>query len=115
MCLLLCSFVFFFLVENHPNIFSLKVYHGGRFTKTPGRRYVKGRVNFVDMIDSDEFSVHEVNSMIEVIGYTGNEVIYYHYKVPDLELDYGLRALGNDSDVLTLLKYVHNLKLLNFT
>ncbi|KAL8193537.1 hypothetical protein R6Q57_026672 [Mikania cordata] len=75
----------------NSNLFSLKVYHGGRFSKLPGRKYVGGKISFVDMIDSDEFSLHEGSNR---------------------DLDFGLKALRNDMDVIELLKYVSNNKII---
>ena len=38
--------------------------------------------------------------------------MYYHFKIPNSNLDYGLQALGNDQDVLNLLKYTEKYKLI---
>nr|KAJ0220444.1 hypothetical protein LSAT_V11C200094290 [Lactuca sativa] len=44
------------------------------------------------------------------IGYINGEPIYYHFLIPEIEIDYGLLPLGNDSDVLLLSKHVANHK-----
>nr|GEV77267.1 hypothetical protein [Tanacetum cinerariifolium] len=49
-------------------LFSLKVNYAGCFTESPGRRYVSGDFAYFDCIDTDEFSVHELNDMVKKIG-----------------------------------------------
>ncbi|PWA65567.1 transposase, MuDR [Artemisia annua] len=90
-----------------PNMFSLKIHHGGYFTESPGRKYIQGTHNFIDFIDMDLFSVIEINDMIEKLGYKRKDsVMYYHFKIPNNDLDYGLQALGNDGDVLNLVSWL---------
>nr|GFD14888.1 transposase, MuDR [Tanacetum cinerariifolium] len=40
-------------------VFCLKINHGGAFTKPPKIGYEGGKVNWIDNIDSDAFSVNE--------------------------------------------------------
>ncbi|XP_052620808.1 uncharacterized protein LOC128126749 [Lactuca sativa] len=89
---------------------TFKIHHGGMFTKYPGRRYVGGSIDYVDYVDMDVFSVHELDDMMKEIGYINGEPIYYHFLIPEIEIDYGLLPLGNDSDVLLLSKHVANHK-----
>ncbi|CAI9288715.1 unnamed protein product [Lactuca saligna] len=89
---------------------TFKIHHRGMFTKYPGRRYVGGSIDYVDYVDMDVFSVHELDDMMKEIGYINGEPIYYHFLIPDIEIDYGLLPLGNDSDVLLLSKHVANHK-----
>ncbi|CAI9263334.1 unnamed protein product [Lactuca saligna] len=93
-------------------MFSLKIYHGGEFSKFPGRQYVNGRHSYIDFLDADEFSVHELDSMMLQLGYDGNRKMYYHFKKPDSDLDVGLMALGSDGDVCKLISYVPKHRLL---
>lgn len=94
-------------------MFSLKIHHGGFFTESPGRKYIEGTYNFIDFIDIDLFSVIEIHDMIEKLGYKRKDcVMYYHFKIPNNDLDYGLQALGNDGDVLNLVRYVDKYKLI---
>lgn len=93
-------------------MFSLKIYHGGEFSKFPGRQYVNGRHSYIDFLDADEFSVHELDSMMLQLGYDGNRKMYYHFKKPDSDLDVGLMALGSDGDVCKLTSYVPKHRLL---
>ncbi|XP_076951115.1 uncharacterized protein LOC143624300 [Bidens hawaiensis] len=47
-------------------VFFIELNHGGKF---PGRRYLNGKVNNFDLVDSDVFSIHELNTMIEKLGF----------------------------------------------
>nr|KAJ0197034.1 hypothetical protein LSAT_V11C700387090 [Lactuca sativa] len=40
------------------------------------------------------------------LGYSVPPVIYYHFRIPHEDLDFGLRVLGNDNDVLNLAQYI---------
>lgn len=96
--------------EGYPTMFSIELHHGGKFTKFPGIRYIEGRVDCVDLVDMDEFSVHELDDMMLKLGYVVPPVIYYHFQLPNRDLDFGLRALGNDADVLNLAQYIKDNK-----
>ncbi|KAJ9548086.1 hypothetical protein OSB04_020629 [Centaurea solstitialis] len=100
------------LLEHYPELFTLKIHHGGLFTKRPGRQYIQGKISYVDLVDGDELSVHEINAMVKELGYTGKYPMYYHFLTPDCNLDVGLRALGNDQDVLNLMKYTLTTKVI---
>ncbi|CAI9265245.1 unnamed protein product [Lactuca saligna] len=52
----------------------LLLYHGGEFTKFPGRKYIKGKQTYIDLLDMDTFSVHDIDEMMEQLGYV-DEVI----------------------------------------
>ncbi|GJY43027.1 mutator type transposase [Tanacetum coccineum] len=58
--------------------------------------------NYKMPIEYDKFSVHELNGVMEKLGYVNDDPIYYHYMIPGTDLQMGLRALGNDLDVLGL-------------
>ncbi|XP_021999683.2 uncharacterized protein LOC110897130 [Helianthus annuus] len=90
----------------NPTYFTLKFHHGGEFTKNHRRTYVKGEVMYVDRVDGDTFSVHEVDQMILELGYQKEQTICYHFRVPEGDMDSGLQALVNDDDVRKLLQYV---------
>ncbi|GKD18287.1 hypothetical protein Tco_1207445, partial [Tanacetum coccineum] len=86
--------------EKDPGLFSLKIYHAGKFKYVDDKRkYVNGLVAYVDWCDIDKFSVHEIHGVMEKLGYVNGDPIYYHYLIPGTNLDMGLRALGNDLDV----------------
>nr|KAJ0226243.1 hypothetical protein LSAT_V11C100046640 [Lactuca sativa] len=60
----------------------------------------------------DEFFVHELDEVMLKLGYEVPPVIYYHYQLPNGDLDFGLRALGNDVDVLSLAQYIEHHKII---
>ncbi|KAM0070211.1 hypothetical protein Hdeb2414_s0001g00010611 [Helianthus debilis subsp. tardiflorus] len=96
-----------------PHLFSIRLHHGGRLTKIPGRVYKGGKVNFVDMIDVDMFSVHEISDMLDELGYSVTDHIYYFFQNPEKDLDNGIEDLSSDQDVLNLSKHVEFHKIIN--
>ncbi|GKF03815.1 hypothetical protein Tco_0034483 [Tanacetum coccineum] len=66
--------------RNNQNLFSMKIHYASMFTPQPGRAYVNGTFNYVDVCDIDE----------ELDG----------------DLVTGMHALGNDHDVRKLAEYV---------
>ncbi|KAI7752936.1 hypothetical protein M8C21_024326, partial [Ambrosia artemisiifolia] len=53
-----------------PCLFSIKLHHNVRFTRFPNRTYVEGEENFIDLLDHDKFSAHEMDrSDADVIGF----------------------------------------------
>ncbi|CAI9281987.1 unnamed protein product [Lactuca saligna] len=99
--------------NGHDNFFTLKIHHGGFFTKFLGRKYVEGRLAFFDFVDTDLFSVHDLNDMIREIGYSKDDTMYYHYRIPILDLDFILKALGTDQDVISMAQYVPQNRMIN--
>ncbi|CAI9303348.1 unnamed protein product [Lactuca saligna] len=59
--------------SGNPLIFSIKLFYNGVFTKFPGRRYIKGKVKYVDLVDIVEFSVHDIDEMMDILGYVEEE------------------------------------------
>lgn len=51
--------------EGLPNIITMRISHGGVLSKALGRRYMLGKVSYVDFIDIEEFSVHELDVIFE--------------------------------------------------
>nr|KAJ0185193.1 hypothetical protein LSAT_V11C900500550 [Lactuca sativa] len=98
--------------DGHPTLFTIKLHHGGEFTKFPNVNYIEGTVTYVDMVDIEEFSIHEMDAIMKGLGYSVPPVIYYHFRVPKGDMHFGLRALGNDDDVLSLSQYVKEHKLI---
>ncbi|KAK9053275.1 hypothetical protein SSX86_029908 [Deinandra increscens subsp. villosa] len=76
------------------NLFSIKLHHGGLFKGFPGCVYAKGSTDFVDLVDIDKFSVHEMDIIMGRLEYSKDEVRYYHYLVPNANLGDGIRPLG---------------------
>nr|GEZ98328.1 GAF domain-containing protein [Tanacetum cinerariifolium] len=65
----------------------------------------RGHVSFVDVVDIDELCLHDLKEMIVKVGYGVAHLLYYHFLIPRLGLDYGLHPLTLDVDVLELAKY----------
>ncbi|CAI9278305.1 unnamed protein product [Lactuca saligna] len=105
--------VFFTCFEDgHPTLFTIKLYHGGEFTKYPDVRYIDGTVNYVGMVDIYEFSVHELDAIMKGFRYEVPPVIYYHFLVHGGDFHFGLRPLGNDEDVANFSQYVSEHKVM---
>ncbi|KAI7749358.1 hypothetical protein M8C21_031899 [Ambrosia artemisiifolia] len=81
-----------------PTLFSIKLHHNGRFTRFPERTYVEGEENFIDLLDHDKFSLHEMDRILEKL------VIKRTLKGSDL--DFGLRALRSDANVIQFIKVI---------
>lgn len=96
--------------EGQPTLFTIKLYHGGEFTKFPDVSYVDGSIVYVDLVDIDEFSIHEMDAIMKGLGYSVPPVIYYHFLVPNGDFHFGLRPLGNDDDLRNLAQYVKDHK-----
>ena len=100
------------LPDDYPTLITLKIYHGGVFTTCPGREYVNGKYQFVDLVDTKEFSVQHLRAMMKEIGIKDDASTVCHFKIPGKYLDFGLQSLGNDLDVLNLLKYAPECKII---
>ncbi|CAI9285562.1 unnamed protein product [Lactuca saligna] len=100
------------IYEGYPTMFTIELHHGGRFTKFPGISYIEGKLDHIDLVDMDEFSVHELDEVMLKLGYDVPPVIYYHYQLSNGDLEFGLRALGNDIDVLSLAQYIEHHKII---
>ncbi|GJT01185.1 hypothetical protein Tco_0822354 [Tanacetum coccineum] len=99
--------------DNAPNMFSIRIHHGGKFQRYPGRMYVSGRVDIFDMVDIDLFTVVALNMMVLKLGYTGkSEPMFYNYLKPLTSLDEGLYALACEEDVRCLGTLVRSFKLI---
>ncbi|GJY43438.1 hypothetical protein Tco_0431651, partial [Tanacetum coccineum] len=97
--------------SKNPTLFTLKINHGGFFTLVSPRRYINGKVNWFDGVDSNEFSIHELSEMLKLLGYK-NERMFYHFKIPNIGLDLGLKPLVSDSDVIDMVKQVGSMKVI---
>ncbi|GKD44792.1 hypothetical protein Tco_1269437, partial [Tanacetum coccineum] len=83
---------------------TLKIHHGGWFTPTPSRSYIGGHVSSVNVVDIDEFCLHDLKDRVVKLGYGVEDLMYCHFLIPSLGLDYGLHSLNIDADVLEMLK-----------
>ncbi|XP_023764407.2 uncharacterized protein LOC111912905 isoform X3 [Lactuca sativa] len=98
--------------DGNPTLFTIKLYHRGEFTKFPDVQYIDGSVNYVDMVDIDTFSVHELDAIMKGFRYGVPPVIYYHFLVPGGDFHFGLKPLGNDDDLRTFAQYVCDHKIM---
>ncbi|GJW04500.1 hypothetical protein Tco_1563356 [Tanacetum coccineum] len=89
-----------------PKLLTLEIHHGGWFTPTPSRSYISGHVSSVNVVDIDEFWVHDLKYMVVKLGYGVEDLMYCHFLIPSLGLDYGLHSLNVDADVLEMLNSV---------
>ncbi|PWA38189.1 transposase, MuDR [Artemisia annua] len=92
--------------------FTLELHHGGFFTMGSGRRYMNGKVSWYDGVDIDLFSVIELKDMFGKLGYKEEDTMYFHFRIPNRDLDSGLMPLACDSDILRLAKYVGKCKVI---
>nr|GEW40002.1 hypothetical protein [Tanacetum cinerariifolium] len=97
---------------DYPNYFSLKIHHGGCLSDSPNRKYTDDTFNFFDQVDVDLFSIVDLNDMLEILGYKNRSGIHYQYKIPDINLDFGLKELRNDQDALNLISHTTKHKLI---
>ncbi|GJX26923.1 hypothetical protein Tco_0233219 [Tanacetum coccineum] len=95
-----------------PKSLTLEIYHGGCFTPTPSGYYVDEHVSSVNVVDIDEFCLHDLKDMVVKLGYGVADLMYYHFLIPRLDLDYGLHSLNVDADVLEMAKYVKGYKII---
>nr|GEY18777.1 transposase, MuDR [Tanacetum cinerariifolium] len=72
---------------------------------------VGGKVNYVDKIDVDLFNVDELHMFLQDLGYDPKQLMFYHYKLPNKSLDYGLRLLSCDADAVSLINLAANCKI----
>ncbi|KAJ0879775.1 putative transcription factor interactor and regulator CCHC(Zn) family [Helianthus annuus] len=98
---------------NYPENFLIEIHHGGEFTQYPGMTYAKGKVSYVDKVNSYYFSVIVLKDMMVDIGYRDEDGMRFMYRLPGEDLDLGLRPLLNDGYILDLLKLSRTNKLID--
>nr|GEU53953.1 hypothetical protein [Tanacetum cinerariifolium] len=79
---------------------------------TRTRFYIGGQVSLVNVVDIDEFCLHDLKDMVVKLGYGVENLMYCHFLIPSLGLDYGLHSLNVDADVLEMSKYVKDYKII---
>ncbi|GJX37863.1 mutator type transposase [Tanacetum coccineum] len=95
-----------------PKSLTLEIHHAGWFTPTPSRSYIGGHVSSVNVVDIDEFCLHDLKDMVVKLIYDVEDLMYCHFLIPSLGLDYGLYNLNVDADVLEMAKYVNDYKII---
>ncbi|GKD52715.1 hypothetical protein Tco_1281691, partial [Tanacetum coccineum] len=99
--------------DNAPNMFSIRIHHGGKFRRYPSRVYVSGHQDIFDIVNIDMFTIVALNMMVVKLGYTGeSEPLFYNYLRPLTSLDEGLYALSWEEDVRCLATLVRSFKLI---
>ncbi|KAL6294584.1 hypothetical protein ACE6H2_002726 [Prunus campanulata] len=81
--------------------FSIQMYHNGEIR---GNYYVNGSVDWFDYCDKDRMSMTEIDAMLKELGHDGR--INYWYSIPGDNFDGGLVKLSEDADVLDMLVFV---------
>ncbi|CAI9276942.1 unnamed protein product [Lactuca saligna] len=96
-------------------MFCMLLYHGGKFTYFPRRKYVNGKRHYVELLDIESFWVHDIDDMMVKLGHI-NECLpiemYYHSQRPPCDVNFSLFTLASDDDVRNLAKYVGQHKLI---
>ncbi|GKA98549.1 mutator type transposase [Tanacetum coccineum] len=95
-----------------PKSLILEIHHGRWFTPTPSRSYIGGQVSSVNVVDIDEFCLYDLKDMVVKLGYGVEDLMYCHFLIPSLGLDYGLHSLNVDADVLEMEKYIKDYKII---
>nr|GEX92143.1 integrase, catalytic region, zinc finger, CCHC-type, peptidase aspartic, catalytic [Tanacetum cinerariifolium] len=85
-----------------PKSLTLEIHHDGWFTPTPTRSYIGGHVSSVNVVDIDEFCLHDLKDMVVKLGYGVEDLMYCHFLILSLGLDYGMHSLNVDADVLEM-------------
>nr|GEV81678.1 hypothetical protein [Tanacetum cinerariifolium] len=67
---------------------------------------------YMDKIDADLFNVDELHWYVQYLGYDPEQLMFYRYKLPNKGLDYGLKPISCDADVISLIKLVANCKVI---
>ncbi|GJS43102.1 hypothetical protein Tco_0568145 [Tanacetum coccineum] len=69
-------------------------------------------VSSVNVVDIDEFCLHDLKDMVVKLGYGVTDLMFYHFLIPRLGLDYGLHPLNVDVVMLEMSKYVKDYKII---
>ncbi|KAI3667222.1 hypothetical protein L6452_42271 [Arctium lappa] len=97
----------------YPTLITARINHGGVFTPFPGRRYINGKTDLVDLINTDHLSVRLFDKIMIALGYEMRDIVQYHFLIPSSDLDTGLRDLMTDLDIANLLNYAPSNKLID--
>ncbi|GJW58510.1 putative RNA-directed DNA polymerase [Tanacetum coccineum] len=100
-------------IDNTPNMFSIRIHHGGKFQRYPDQVYFSGHQDIFDMVDNDLFTVVALNMMVVKLGYTcESETLFYNYLRPITSVDEMLYALACVEDARCLATFVRSFKLI---
>ncbi|CAI9292676.1 unnamed protein product [Lactuca saligna] len=94
--------------SGHPTVFSIKLHYSGEFTKFPSRKYVKGKVKYIDLLDSDTFYVHDTDEIMEELHQVEEApTVKFDLNGPDVDefdlngVNVGVDKGGGDSQELS--------------
>ncbi|GJW37387.1 hypothetical protein Tco_0060307 [Tanacetum coccineum] len=89
----------------------MKIHHNGEFFKPLERRYKFVVLDYVDPIDCDMFSIHELYGMLKELGLgDDNKILFMHFRIIGMSLDDGFVPLIANAYVIKLLNYVPTCK-----
>ncbi|GJZ84475.1 hypothetical protein Tco_0649814 [Tanacetum coccineum] len=97
---------------DNPKSVTFEIHHDECFTPTPSRSYVGGHVSSINVVDIEEFCLHDIKDMVVKLGYGVADLMHYHFLRPKLGLDYGLHHLNVDADVLEMTTYIKDNKII---
>ncbi|GJY65345.1 hypothetical protein Tco_0467583 [Tanacetum coccineum] len=52
-----------------------KVFHGGTFTPSPNRKYFGGKVQYVDLLDIEWFTIDIIHNIVKMLKYDPRDII----------------------------------------
>ncbi|PQQ18684.1 uncharacterized protein Pyn_30041 [Prunus yedoensis var. nudiflora] len=84
------------------------MYHNGEIR---GNYHVNGSVDWFNYCDKDRMSMTEIDAMVKELRY--ESMINYWYNIPGDHFDGGLVELSEDADVLDMLVFVPDTRLIN--
>ena len=92
-------------------IFSTRLHHEGRINWEKCVSYENGEVDYVDTCNAECKSIHELNNMVQKVGYP-NVAILYYYLEPIVDMRTGLRELSTDTYVRASCDWAYNFKVM---
>ncbi|MFS7964257.1 hypothetical protein Hanom_Chr08g00748041 [Helianthus anomalus] len=96
--LTLLYLLLYLFIDDEVTLFTFKIFHLGEFTQPPHWNYLPGDIAYIDFADTNDFGIDVLEEMVKQVGYDVDIIFYFHYKDPNLSLDYGLRSLTVDGD-----------------
>lgn len=76
-------------------MFSIKLHYSGEFINFLGRKYIKVKVKYIDLLDIDTFCVHDVDLIMQSLECVEEgTLLYYHFKKSFSDLNVGLYGLS---------------------
>ncbi|KAK1429576.1 hypothetical protein QVD17_11790 [Tagetes erecta] len=92
--------------DDKLTLFSLKIFHDGKFLNSPIKEYMNGEISFIAYVNVYDISLRLLDEMVKSIGYPYDMKIFYQFKAPYVRLDLGLKSLKEDHDFDDLCTHV---------